>query len=203
MHIIFLSLLSVVLVLLSGCASASSVISANENRDGAAVQEPSEDVVTYLSGATYVTNDLQASLDFYKSYLGFREGRTRTLDDDSSRAIFGLEDGATVLYATLLPTNFSSERRDFTTLNFAEVRSAHSSPFKNSDSRKAIYGEPVMAFSVTQLENIESRMRANGIIVIDALKLSPTGRSMTLTVLDPNGVRIQLYEIMKQPEIEQ
>lgn len=148
------------------------------------------------SGVTFVTTDLEASIQFYESYLGYSLRARRTIDNPAGLSPFGLAAGGSFEYANLVPGEYSEELRNFVHLNFAEIKSTRGSAYPDDSQRAPIASETVMAFSVTHLKETAQRMTDSNVPVVVPLALSASGRSLAITVLDPNGVRVQLYEFL-------
>ena len=148
------------------------------------------------SGVTFITSDLDASIAFYQTYLGYKLRSRRTIDQPAVLGTFSVPSGESIGYANMVPGEYSEETRNFVHLNFAEAKSLQPSPVNQDAARGPIASETVLAFSVTDLERINAEMLAAGVPVILPLARSASGRSIAVTVLDPNGVRVQLYEFL-------
>ncbi len=155
------------------------------------------EISTRLSATTFLTKDIDATIQFYVDILGFKEYRRFEIKDKNSLAVFGLTDIEKVDYISLVPTEWSEENRSQPGINVVALPNAQRSMYDQDVERTPFASELIMAFSVTGLRKIEPKMRDAGIQVIVPLSPSATGKSLTLTVLDPNGVRIQLYEYIQ------
>lgn len=151
----------------------------------------------HLSGTTFVTNDLDTSVAFYSDFLGFVERRRVVMDSPASLGVFGVAEGETITYAALVPAKWSEENSNFPGLNFAKIETSEANPYAPDKFRNSIYGEIVLAFSAVNLQKIERDMRSADVEIVTPLAASATGKSITLTVLDPNGIRVQIYEYVK------
>lgn len=169
------------------------VAAQNQKSDSVAAPE----ISTRLSATTFLTKDVTATVQFYVDMLGFKENRRFEINDKNSLAVFGLTDVEKVDYISLLPTGWGKGGEIAPGINLVAVPNAQSSMYDQDVQRTPFASELIMAFSVTGLRKIETMMRDAGIRVIVPLTPSATGKSLTLTVLDPNGVRIQLYEYVK------
>ena len=83
-------------------------------------------------------------------------------------------------------------------MNFVEVQDAEENVLHQDPNRNPIASETMMAYVVTGLDEIERKIKAAEIPIVAPLALSGTGRSRTLSVIDPNGVRVQFYEYVKK-----
>lgn len=150
------------------------------------------------SGVAFVTTDLNASIEFYTKFLGYRLRSKRTIDQPAGLGTFSVPEGEVIGYANMVPGEYSEEARNFVHLNFAEIKQADASPLPADTKRGPIASETVLAFAITNLEKIDADMREAGVPVILPLAKSASGRSLAVTVLDPNGIRVQLYEFLGQ-----
>lgn len=149
-----------------------------------------------LSGTATITPDLDTAVAFYTRFLGFREHKRVVLDNDATRQVFGLNTGETVTYVSLIPAAFPEQIPSYTGLSFAQIGDAKSAAYGNDPERRPYFGETVMAYSVKNLDAIAAAMSDAGVPIVAPLALSGTRKSKALTALDPNGVRVQMYEIL-------
>ena len=165
-----------------------------------AQSEPTKDISisSKLSGTAFVTKNLEASLSFYIDIVGYKELGRRKLGDPRSLSNFGISTADSALYVSLAPAAFSKENRNFSTLNFIEVNNAKENQLDLNPKRRPLQGETMTAYVVTGLDEIARKIKAAGIPIVAPLALSGTGRSRTLSVIDPNGVRVQFYEYVKK-----
>lgn len=150
-----------------------------------------------LSGMAFVTKDLETSIKFYTEFLGFKVRKRIKINTPGGLANFGVTGDKELNYVSLVPAEFSEEK-PILGINFIEIHEAASTPFAQEGKRTPIAGEQMMAFSVKSLKKIEKHMQKAGIPIVAPLTPSATGKSMTLAVLDPNGIRIQMYEYIKK-----
>ncbi len=151
-------------------------------------------ITAKISSASMITHDLEASIDFYTQYLGYKVLGQKEITSEKSRKVLGALGSETVRYASLGPANWSKDRPDFAGISFAEIKSAAISPFDQDSSRSSRAGELILAHRVTNIEEISRRMIADGVPIITPLSKSGSGRSMSMAVLDPNGIRVEMYE---------
>lgn len=161
-------------------------------------QKEMPEIEAKLSGAAFVTTDLEASVKFYTNFLNFREMKRITIDTPVGLAPWGVAPGNKLEYVAMVPSAFSKESPNFPGLNFVQISDAKKNPFKKDTKRTPVFGEVMKAYSVKGLLKIDEKMRAAGVPIITPYALSSTGRSHTLTVLDPNGIRVQMYEFVKK-----
>lgn len=120
------------------------------------------------------------------------------LNTPTGLAPFGVTKEEKLLYVALVPAAWSKENSNFPGLNFVEIKKAKVGSLEQNTKRKPIAGEILKAYAVKGLTEIAKRMEAKKIPIVTPLALSITGKSMTLTVIDPNGVRVQMYEYIKK-----
>ncbi len=156
-----------------------------------------EDINATVSGMAFVTKDLKASIKFYEDFLGFKERKRIQIDTPGGLANFGVTGQKSLTYVALVPATFSKENI-IMGINLIEIPEAAETQLKQMGARAPIASELMVAFSVKNLKKIEKMMQANNIPIVAPLTPSATGKSMTLAVLDPNGVRIQMYEYIKK-----
>ncbi|MEM1229435.1 MAG: VOC family protein [Pseudomonadota bacterium] len=163
----------------------------------ATAEEGEPEAGARLSGTTIITGNLERSVAFYTDVLDFETTRVRPLEAEASRAVYGLPEGREARYTTLLPKGFDRDNPQRSSLNLLELkdwrrqqigRGARSKPH-----RKPALGEIVLAFSVPDVAAIAERAAIFRAPIVTPLARSASGRSMTLTLLDPNGVRVHLY----------
>lgn len=151
----------------------------------------------HVSGVSFITADLAATLRFYTRFAGLVQPRPqRLLTDAPSLAVYGVTDGTPIPYASLVPKGWPQTYPGHPGLNFAEIKS-DKALLTGAPKRAPQAGETVLAFSVRNLTEKAEMMAQTGVKIVVPLALSGTGRSKAITVLDPNGVRVQLYEFIK------
>ncbi len=185
---------TIVAVLLCFWLGHSLSAQSDNNKNG---ENDNISISAKLSGAAFVTKNLEASVKFYTSFLGFKVHKRITIDSPAGIAPFGLSGDKKLRYVALLPAEWSVEKPYFPGLNFIEIIEAEANPFSQGAKRKSMEGEVMKAYSVVGLVEIADQMKKEKVPIVTPLAPSATGKSMTLTVIDPNGIRVQLYEIIK------
>lgn len=147
-----------------------------------------------LRSASMVTNDLEKSAAFYIDYLGYRELGRSEVTADKSRQVVGATGTDAVGYISLVPAGWSKETPENAGISFVEMPKADASPFDQNGARPARAGELILAHRVTNIDEIERRMRADGVTFVAPLGLSGSRKSRSMAVLDPNGMRVEMYE---------
>lgn len=148
----------------------------------------------HLRSASFVTRDLDASVAFYTDYLGYKELGRSEIDATKSRQVVGAHGNDTVRYVSLAPSMWTREDNKYAGLSFVEIPSAEESPFDQDASRPSRAAELILAHRVTGIDDIAKRMAENDVPFVAPLGLSGSGKSKSMAVLDPNGIRVEMYE---------
>ncbi len=147
-----------------------------------------------LRSASFVTHDIEASVAFYTEYLGYKVLGRSEITAPKSRAVVGAHSESTVRYVSLAPAMWTRETSDYAGLSFIEIPEADGSPFDQDPTRASRAAEPILAHRVTNIDEIARRMAADDVPIVTPLGLSGSGKSRSMAVLDPNGLRVELYE---------
>ena len=148
----------------------------------------------HLRSASFVTRDLDASVAFYTTYLGYKELGRSEITAAKSRQVVGATGTDTVRYVSLAPAMWSRENSLYAGISFIEIPTGEASPFDQNGARPSRAGELVLAHRVSNIDEIARRMRDADIPIVAPLGLSGSGRSRSMAVLDPNGIRVEMYE---------
>ena len=106
----------------------------------------------------------------------------------------GAKEGETVKYVSLAPQAWSKEDRPYAGISFVEIRSAEPSPFDQKPGRKPREAEIILAHRAYNIDEVARRVPAAGIPAVAQLSHSGSAKSMSMAMLDPNGIRVELYE---------
>ena len=147
-----------------------------------------------LRSASFITRDLDASVAFYTSYLGYKELGRSEITAEKSRQVVGATGDDTVRYASLAPSMWTREDNKYAGISFVEIPAAEGSPFDQNAARPSRAGELILAHRVYGIDEIARRMSEDGVPFVAPLSLSGSGKSRSMAVLDPNGVRVEMYE---------
>ena len=157
--------------------------------DGAAVEGT-------LRSASFVTNDMEASIAFYTELLGYHVLGDSTITAEKSRQVVGAVGDRKVLrYVSMAPKGWTIENQDLRAgVSFIEIEGAAPTPFDQDGTRASRAGELILAHRVTNIKEIARRAEEMGVPVVAPLGKSGSGKSMSMALLDPNGVRVEMYE---------
>lgn len=159
----------------------------------AAQEQMKPEITAHLSGTAFVTTDVDASVEFYAAVLGYQERGRRNLSSEATTSVFGVPAGTSLEYVVMVPAEFSETNPNFPGLNFVGISDTTALDLPQNHERPPKSGELVLAFEVTNLEAIQRKVSERDIPIITPRALSATRKSETLTILDPNGIRVQLY----------
>ncbi len=147
-----------------------------------------------LRSASFITRDLDASVSFYTTFLGYKELGRSEIAAEKSRQVVGATVAGTVRYVSLAPAIWSREDSAYAGISFVEIPGAMASPFDQNGARPSRAGELVLAHRVSNIDEIARLIKKAGIPIVALLGLSGSGRSRSMAVLDPNGIRVEMYE---------
>jgi len=161
-----------------------------------ACAEPEPVVEGTLRSASFVTNDIDACIAFYSQLLGYAVIGDSIISAGKSRQVVGATgDRKVTRYVSMAPKGWTIENQDLRAgVSFIEIEGAAPSPFDQDGARPSRAGELVLAHRVTNIEDIARRAEALGTPIVAPLGKSGSGKSMSMAVLDPNGVRVEMYE---------
>jgi catechol 2,3-dioxygenase-like lactoylglutathione lyase family enzyme len=156
-----------------------------------------QDIRSGLRTAALIVCDMDESLAFYRDIWGYRIVVEKRVTDATSNETLGLDgyDGFRLIY--LKP------KADFPGHPFAASDISLAQPFGGTpikkptdvcDGKKTRIGQIVMSQQVQGLDAIAAKVKAGGYCVVSSLRHSATGQSRTSAVLDPNGIRVEIFE---------
>jgi catechol 2,3-dioxygenase-like lactoylglutathione lyase family enzyme len=139
--------------------------------------------------ATLTVGDMERSLDFYRDLLGFTVSGDARYDTPALRAMFHIPDGST---PRLVLLDASPAQPRALALVHAEGLDVDAA----ANARHA----PALVVNTTELDAIMSRLREADVTIIQPptalndFSGNPYGREAM--VLDPDGVRLVLFELL-------
>jgi catechol 2,3-dioxygenase-like lactoylglutathione lyase family enzyme len=173
-------------ILLLGLAVLTSICTAQ-----------AQDIRSGLRTAALIVRDMDESLAFYRDVLGYRIIVEKRVTDATSIETVGLEghDGFRLIY---LKPNAEFPSHPFAASDISLVQPFGGTPTKKPadvcDGKTTRIGQIVMSQQVQSLGAIAAKIKAGGYCVVSGLRPSATGQSRTLAVLDPNGIRVEMFE---------
>ncbi|MEP3224719.1 MAG: VOC family protein [Parasphingorhabdus sp.] len=167
-------------------------------RDG--VPKSNADVINaVLRTATIYVKNWDSSVRFYTEYLGYKLLVENEITDEKSLTTIGAGPKMKARIAYLKPVNNRIERPfSGNYLGLIEISGpgADDGAYRRiSDDASAAKGEIVLAHQVVGIKRVYAAMQADEKIqIIAPLSPSGAGLSQSFSVLDPNGVRVEIYE---------
>lgn len=156
----------------------------------------------FLETAMVYVKDWDASLDFYTRYLGYEITGQGEIADEKSKDSLGMDHSTTGRFAYLAPKPSFLKKENIvngSTIGIIEVRNDRLAEYERMmNSIKAIKGEVVMVYEVDDLKKIRDMMMADNIQVVSDFSISGSGRSHAFAVLDPNGIRVEMFEYLPE-----
>lgn len=151
-----------------------------------------------LSNPILITRDLDASVNFYLSCYGFeRTGGGEITADVSKRTVGAAEDQtARSVYIRAKPLQTREPR--LTGFALIEIEGGDALPElpRVTGDNAAIRGEVILSLIVESIDDIVTCSEANGGTILNAPEPSSSGKSMIASLVDPGGVRIEMYEYL-------
>ena len=195
--------ITAILMLASGCAGQPYAPDAAI----AGLPQPEltgSEINAVLRTATIYVKDWDASLRFYTEYLGYTSLGIRPIEEAKSLESIGAPAGSTARIMYMRPVN-SRIARPFAGNYLALIEvigpdvASYARPV--SDPARAVAGEVVLAHQVVEIDRIYAAIQADPAVKLgSALTLSGSGASRSFSVIDPNGVRVEIFEYAQGKE---
>lgn len=148
-----------------------------------------------IGSVGFITNDLDATIDFYTHVLGLTVVGTADVTADKTRGVIGVHSEEAVRYVALASQSWVEGNKSVAIISFFEVPSAPSSNLTQNAARVSIPGEAVLGLNVDDVDKVAARAKERGATVLAPLGESGTSRtSRSIALLDPNGIRVEVYE---------
>ncbi len=145
-----------------------------------------------------MVKNLQESTRFYTEIMGYEVvGGGPITADVSKRTVGATRDQNT---RSVYLRSAKLEDRDLPASGIALVHVADSSlpqMARGEDPNDAVQGEVMLSLVVEGLEELLGRLEAGGYTVLNGLQPSSSGKSMIASALDPNGIRLEMYEYLE------
>jgi catechol 2,3-dioxygenase-like lactoylglutathione lyase family enzyme len=156
--------------------------------------QPSEGIAT-LQRAAVMVKDRPATVKFYRDVLGYTEEPTATGVKLAPGHPLGMPADA-VLSMTYMKS------KDGAYVAVMGVESAQMGTVQRPTGTDNAYNDVMLVHVVTGIEEIHKRAVAGGYTVLNAPTLSRSGVAKQMFLRDPNGIKIELNEILKTPDIK-
>ena len=157
-------------------------------------------VQSYMTNAAIFVKDMDASLTFYTEYMGFLNRSDSEVTAGKSKDKLGIDQDIETRIVYLSPKPEFTEPGSFAGgLALIEVKSDTSQEFNRAmNNIKAVHGEIAMVHRVQNIDKIYETLVDNGIQIVTPLSPSGTGKSLSFSAIDSNGVRVEMYEMLPQ-----
>jgi catechol 2,3-dioxygenase-like lactoylglutathione lyase family enzyme len=145
---------------------------------------------TYLRTAIF-TADRAATVKFYREVLGYEELATNELAPAEPGNALGVPAGAKRVLTGM-------KSKDGAGLSIMSVEHPDMKPLARPAAAANAWGDVMLVHQVTNIADIHRRAAAGGHEVLMAPRPSPSGRSQQMIMRDPNGVRLELFEMLPE-----
>jgi len=150
-----------------------------------------------LRTAALVVRDMDESLAFYRDILGYSMRVDRVVTNPVSIETVGFAD-VTAFRIVYLSPNAAMTNHPFAAseLSMSQPlsRTPAPKPAEPCAARTTRIGQVILSQQVEGLDTVAAKIAAGGYCVVSKLQLSGTGQSRTMAVLDPNGIRVEIFE---------
>lgn len=147
---------------------------------------------TYLRTAIFVA-DRAATVKFFRDVMGYKELETSDLGTAEGGNALGLPAGARRVL-----TGMAS--KDGAGLSIIGIDHPDFRPLARPQGIGNAGGDVMLVHQVENIREIYRRAVAGGYEVLRDPLPSPSGKSLQMYLRDPNGVRLELYEMLPQPK---
>ncbi|MDX2222505.1 MAG: VOC family protein [Rhodospirillaceae bacterium] len=145
---------------------------------------------TYLRTAIF-TADRAGTVKFYKDVLGYEELTTNELAAPEAGNGLGVPAGAKRVLTGM-------KSKDGAGLSIMSVEHPDMKPLARPAQAANAWGDVMLVHQVSNIAEIHRRAVAGGHEVLMAPRPSASGRSLQMLMRDPNGVRLELYEMLPE-----
>lgn len=151
-----------------------------------------------------IVKDLEESKRFYRDIMGYEVTGGGEITADVSRRTVGATRGQTTRSVYMRSAKLKD--RDVAPSGIALVYIEDDGlpqMKRGDDSHDAVQGEIMLSLVVEGLGELLERMRSAGYTVLNKMEPSSSGKSMIASALDPNGIRLEMYEYLEPPKPEE
>ena len=151
-----------------------------------------------LANPVLMVKDLDASTRFYTEVLGYEVVGGGEITAEVSRRTVGANRKQTTRSVYLRSARL--KERDLPPSGLALVYIADGDLAqldRGSDPDDAVQGEIMLSLVVEGLADVLQRMKDGGYTILNDLQPSSSGKSMIASALDPNGIRLEMYEYVE------
>jgi catechol 2,3-dioxygenase-like lactoylglutathione lyase family enzyme len=145
---------------------------------------------SYLRTAIFVA-DRAATVKFFREVMGYEEAATGELAPAGENDPLGLPVGAK-------RTLTGMKSKDGAGLSIMGIEHPNFKPLARPAGIGNASGDVMFVHQVTNIKEIERRAKAGGYQVLRDALPSPSGKSLQMFLRDPNGVRLELFEMLPE-----
>lgn len=143
-----------------------------------------------LTRAAFFVAKPDATITFYKDVLGYEEGKTaRNVGPYDADNAWGIPAGSHLRLTYL-------KSRDGAYVAVMGLEDAHLETLQRPDGVANAFGDVMLIHLVQNMDEVYARAMAGGYEVIKPPTLSGSGTSKQMFLRDPNGIRVELNEIL-------
>ncbi len=145
---------------------------------------------TFLRSAIFVA-DRPATVKFFRDVMGYEELTTGELAPAGENDPLGLPAGAK-------RTLTGMKSKDGAGLSIMGIEHPNFKPLARPAGIGNAGGDVMFVHQVTNIKEIERRAKAGGYQVLRDALPSASGKSLQMFLRDPNGVRLELFEMLPE-----
>ncbi len=155
-----------------------------------------------LSNPILITHDLDSSVEFYVACFGFERTGGGEITTDVSKRTVGAADDQTARSVYIRAKPLQTREPRLTGFALIEIEGGDALPElpRVTGDNAAIRGEVILSLIVESIDEIVACSEANGGTILNAPEPSSSGRSRIASLVDPGGVRIEMYEYLPEKE---
>jgi catechol 2,3-dioxygenase-like lactoylglutathione lyase family enzyme len=152
-----------------------------------------ENAYTTLTRAAFFVAEPDSTITFYKVVLGYEEGTTaRDVGPYPADNAWGIPEGSHLRLTYL-------KSRDGAYVAVMGLEDSELESLTRPPGATNAYGDVMLIHLVNNIDEVHARATAGGYDVIKPPTLSTSGTSKQMFLRDPNGIRIELNEILSPP----
>jgi len=108
--------------------------------------------------------------------------------------VLGASEESIVEYAALAPEGWTRDNPNASGIGLIQISDVDGTLFYKDPERRSKIGEFILAHRVSDITAIHDRVVEQGIPIVAPLSVSGSGKSTSMSILDPDGFRIEMYE---------
>lgn len=149
-------------------------------------------VPSYLRTAIFV-RDAEATAQFFAEVMGYNRLTDGTLPAAGADNPLGVPEGTESKIIAMTSTDGAG-------LSIMQLQHPDLDDLARPAGGGNSFGDVMFVHRVKNIAEIEKRARDGGYDVISGAKPSRSGRSLQMFLRDPNGIRLELYEMLPAEE---